>query len=58
MCCVKAPKGHHKKRKKATITLFWDLTVSAQQDILYCGVKNEAHILQKALFGEKDAFKK
>lgn len=39
--------------KDSTLTLFSDLTVSAQQDVVHCGVKDETHVLQKALFGKK-----
>lgn len=39
--------------KKSTLTLFRDLTVSAQQDVIHRGVKDETHILQKALLVRK-----
>lgn len=39
--------------KNPTLTLLGDLTVFAQEDIFYCGVKDETHILQKALLDEK-----
>lgn len=38
-----------KKLKKNTPTLFSDLAVSAQQHVFHCGVKDETHVLQKAL---------
>lgn len=40
----------------STLTLFRDLAVSAQQDVFHCGVKDEMHILQKALFGEEKMY--
>lgn len=39
--------------KNPTLTLLGDLTVSAQEDVFYCGLKDETHILQKALFDNK-----
>lgn len=39
--------------KITTLTLLSDLTVPAQEDVFHWGVKDETHILQKALFGKK-----
>lgn len=39
--------------KNPTLTLLGNLTVSAQEDIFYCGVKDETHILQKSLLNKQ-----
>lgn len=51
--CRNAGLIHLKKQNKYILTLLSNLTLSTLQDVFHWGVKDEAHILKKALFGEK-----